>query len=71
MSETVDTTSKRIRRVSIRFSPSEIRAIMLMAQRAKVTFTEYVRRAALKDTESPGSGEYWNGRQWVSDRGQN
>lgn len=64
MNETVESTPKKIRRVSIRFSPTEVRLISLAAQREKLSLSEYVRRAAIKRiNENPS--EYWDGKQWV------
>lgn len=64
MTETVETTTKKIKRVSIRFSPTEIRLITLAAQREKISFNEYVRRAAVRRLEEEPN-EYWDGKQWV------
>lgn len=66
MSETIETTSKKIRQISIRFTPSEIKQLKRAAQGEKLSLSEYVRRTVVRHLESK-PGEVWDGKQWVKD----
>lgn len=63
--DTVETTTKKLRVITIRVSPTEFALIKKAAQSRKLSIAEFIRRTVILRLEK-GTNEEWDGQSWIT-----